>query len=87
MTYILDTNVLSELRKAPQGRVDANVVAWAESVSADDFFISAVTVMELELGVLQMERKDARQGAVLRFGSSIKCCRSFSGASFPLMLL
>ena len=84
MTYILDTNVLSELRKAPQGRADANVVAWAESVSADDFFISAVTVMEFELGVLQMERKDARQGAVLRFWLEHQVLPQFSGRVLPV---
>ena len=52
MTYILDANAISELRKASQGRADANVVVWAEGVNTSDFFISAVSVLELELGVL-----------------------------------
>ncbi|MCC7098985.1 MAG: type II toxin-antitoxin system VapC family toxin [Rubrivivax sp.] len=66
MMYVLDTNVVSELRKARLGKADANVVAWAESVDAGDLYLSAITVMELELGVLAIERKDASQGAMLR---------------------
>lgn len=64
--YILDTNVVSELRKVRLGKADPNVTAWAESVDAADLFVSVITIMELELGVLSIERKDANQGAVLR---------------------
>lgn len=66
MMYVLDTNVVSELRKVRLGKADANVAAWAESVDAADLFVSAITIMELELGVLSIERKDAAQGALLR---------------------
>lgn len=66
MRLILDTNVLSELRKVRLGKADMNVTAWAESVDATDLFVSAITIMELELGVLSIERKDATQGALLR---------------------
>ncbi|VVO21652.1 Toxin FitB [Pseudomonas fluorescens] len=61
--YLLDTSVISELRK-PQA--DANVVAWAKSVIAPRMFISAITLKELETGVLRIERRDAAQGKVLR---------------------
>ena len=64
--YVLDTNVVSELRKVRAGKANPNVAAWAESVDAADLFVSVVTVMELELGILSIERKDATQGAVLR---------------------
>jgi len=64
--FVLDTNVVSELRKARQGKADANVVAWSQSVDAAELFVSAITIMELELGVLAIERKDASQGALLR---------------------
>jgi predicted nucleic acid-binding protein len=64
--FVLDTNVVSELRKARQGKADANVVAWSQSVDAAELFVSAITIMELELGVLAIERKDAAQGALLR---------------------
>ena len=66
MRLILDTNVVSELRKVRLGKADMNVTAWAESVDATDLFVSAITIMELELGVLSIVRKDATQGALLR---------------------
>jgi predicted nucleic acid-binding protein len=61
--YLLDTNVISELRKP---RADANVVAWAQGVIASRMFMSAITLKELETGVLRMERRDPAQGKVLR---------------------
>ncbi|MDG2520409.1 type II toxin-antitoxin system VapC family toxin [Caulobacter segnis] len=64
--FLLDTNIVSELRKSRRGGADPRVVAWAEQSEADAFFISAITVLELELGVLRMERRDPRQGAALR---------------------
>lgn len=64
--FVLDTNVVSELRKARQGRANAHVLAWADRTDAEALYISAITVLELELGVLQVERRDARQGAALR---------------------
>jgi toxin FitB len=66
MMYVLDTNVVSELRKVRAGKADPNVAAWAESVDAASLFVSAITIMELEFGVLSIERKDATQGVVLR---------------------
>jgi predicted nucleic acid-binding protein len=63
---VLDTNVVSELRKARLGRADPRVLRWAASLDADDLFVSVITLLELELGVLQIERRDAAQGAVLR---------------------
>lgn len=64
--YLLDTNVISELRKAGDGKTDANVIAWLSSVDAATFYLSAVTVMEIELGILRIERRDSAQGARLR---------------------
>ena len=61
--YLLDTNVISELRK-PQA--DKNVVAWARTVISPRMFISAITLKELETGVLRMERRDPAQGKILR---------------------
>lgn len=63
---LLDTSVVSELRKLRHGKADANVAAWAGGVDAADLFVSAITIMELELGVLAVERRDAVQGARLR---------------------
>ena len=64
--YLLDTNVISELRKAKSGKADNNVVSWTNSVSATRLFLSAITILELETGVLLVERRDPAQGAVLR---------------------
>lgn len=66
MMFVLDTNVVSELRKVRLGKADKNLAAWAQSVDAADLFVSAIAIMELELGVLAIERKDAIQGAMLR---------------------
>ena len=64
--YVLDANIVAELRKAKAGRADKNATAWAESVAPSSLFLSTITVLELELGVLLMERRDQSQGAVLR---------------------
>jgi predicted nucleic acid-binding protein len=64
--YLLDTNVISELRKAGSGRADVNVVQWASVVAPISLFISAMTIFELELGILQIERRDEAQAKILR---------------------
>jgi predicted nucleic acid-binding protein len=64
--YLLDTNVISELRKAKSGKADKNVVSWANSVSATRLFLSVITILELETGLLLVERRDPTQGALLR---------------------
>jgi predicted nucleic acid-binding protein len=62
--FLLDTNVVSELRR-PE-RADANVRSWALDTPTALYAISVVTVFELERGALRMERRDIAQGAVLR---------------------
>jgi toxin FitB len=62
--FLLDTNVISELRRLD--KADRNVIAWAGTVPAASFFLSAISILEIELGVLLIARKDAAQGAVLR---------------------
>jgi predicted nucleic acid-binding protein len=84
MMYVLDTNVLSELRKVRLGKADANVTAWTESVDAADLFVSAITIMELELGVLSIERKDATQGAMLRGWLEQHVLPEFSGRTLSI---
>ncbi len=64
--FLLDTNVVSELRKIRLEKADPHVAQWAGGVDADALYISAVTILELEIGVLQIERRAHRQGAVLR---------------------
>jgi toxin FitB len=62
--FLLDTNVISEIRKPKTA--DVNVIAWASSVPLAAQFLSAITVLELELGVRQKERKDREQGMIYR---------------------
>jgi predicted nucleic acid-binding protein len=76
--YLLDTNVISELRKAKSNKADINVVSWADSVSATTLFVSVITVLELETGVLLVERKDPAQGALLRTWLETQVLPSFS---------
>jgi predicted nucleic acid-binding protein len=64
--FVLDTNVVSELRKVRSGKANPGVAAWAEQISSAELFISAITIHELEHGVLLMERSDPAQGALLR---------------------
>lgn len=64
--FLLDTNVVSELRKARAGKADANVTAWAAEVPAVRLYLSVITVQELEIGVLLAERRDPPQGRLLR---------------------
>ena len=84
MMFVLDTNVVSELRKVRAGRADPNVAAWSESVDAAELFVSAITIMELELGVLSIERKDATQGALLRSWLEQHVLPEFSGRTLPI---
>ena len=77
--YLLDTNVVSELRKAKSKRLNKNVAAWARRVSAPTLFISVITVLELEMGVLLIQRRDAAQGKILRTWVDGHVLRAFSG--------
>ncbi|EHZ1601907.1 type II toxin-antitoxin system VapC family toxin [Salmonella enterica] len=82
--FVLDTNVVSELRKARTGKINPNVAVWARSVDAADLFVSSITVMELELGILSVERRDAVQGAVLRSWLEQHVLPEFSGRTLPV---
>jgi predicted nucleic acid-binding protein len=66
MTLLLDTNVVSELRKAKTGKINPNVKTWAESVSPTELFLSAITLLELEMGIGLIGRRDTTQAALLR---------------------
>lgn len=75
--FILDTNVVSELRKAR--KADPNVRKWADALPAANLYISAITVLELELGILRIERRDRKQGAVLRAWMEAHVLPTFAG--------
>ena len=81
--FVLDTDVVSELRQGKTRRADPNVAAWATTVSAAALYLSAVTVLELELGVRRLERRDAGQGAVLRAWLDGQVRPAFQGRVLP----
>lgn len=82
--YLLDTNVVSELHKAIRGKGDPRVTAWLAQMDIAVCFLSAVTMMELEIGVLRMERRDASQGALLRAWLDQRVTLEFSGRVLPV---
>lgn len=65
MRYLLDTNVVSELRK-PATKVDRGVLEWSQRHPLDAQYVSALTIFELEVGVQRKERVDPDQGVRLR---------------------
>jgi len=79
--YLLDTNVISELRKP---HADAKVVAWAKSVSALRLYMSAITLKELETGVLRIERRDPARGKVLRTWLKRHVIPAFNARILPI---
>lgn len=64
--FLLDTNVVSELRKARIGRADSCVIKWARSIPSEMLYLSVITVLELEMGILSLERRDQQQGRLIR---------------------
>lgn len=84
MKYLLDTNVVSELRKVGDGKADPNVVAWIGGEDAREFFISVITILELERGVLGVQRRDAAQGARLRSWLNSRVRPEFADRIVPI---
>lgn len=82
--FVLDTNVVSELRKISSGRADACVAEWADSVESVDLYLSAITVQELEIGVLLAERRDPVQGAMFRAWLDSHVLPAFAGRILPV---
>ena len=82
--FLLDTNVISELRKAGDGKADANVVTWLSSVDATTVYLSAITLMEIELGILRIERRDPVQGSRLRAWMDQHILPEFADRTLPV---
>jgi hypothetical protein len=82
--FLLDTNVVSELRKAKADKADPNVTAWAASVPVGSLFVSVITILELETGVLLVERRDPPQGALLRSWLDSQVLPAFNNRVLPI---
>jgi toxin FitB len=64
--YLIDTNVVSELRRSKSRKPDPQVVAWIGSVPVRNTYLSVVSAFELERGILSIGRRDAAKSAMLR---------------------
>lgn len=84
--YLLDTNVVSEFRKLGSAQINSNVREWAEATDPELMFLSAISILELEIGVLQVERRDKKQGQVLRKWLSKHVLPAFSERVLPVDL-
>ena len=82
--FLLDTNVVSELRKVRSGKADPRVATWAADVPSGQMFISAITIHELEHGVLLAERSDAARGEVLRTWLDTSVTAAFADRILPV---
>ena len=82
--FLLDTNVVSELRKVRSGKANPHVARWSDAVDAAALYISAITVLELELGVLLLERQDSRQGQILRTWLESHVLPEFKDRTLPV---
>lgn len=84
--YLLDTNVISELREPRARPADRRVLRWARSVPANVLYLSVVGILELQLGMLQVKRRDPIQAEVLRVWIEGKILPQFAGKVLPIDL-
>ena len=75
---------MTALRKIRLGRADARVAKWADSVESVDLYLSAISVQELEIGVVLAERRDPAQGAVFRAWLNSHVLPAFAGRILPV---
>lgn len=82
--FLLDTNVVSELRKVRLGSGNERVARWSDSVAAGELYLSVITIQELEIGILLAERRDVLQGEKLRVWFTQQVLPAFSGRILPV---
>lgn len=80
MRYLLDTNVLSDARK--QAHPGLNV--WLSAQPRADLAISVIALLEIERGVLRLERRDEKAGRHLRAWLSTDIPAAFTGSILPV---
>ena len=81
MTFLLDTNVLSELRRIPP---EPAVAAWARAQNPSELYVSAITIMEIRIGMLRMARRDPVQARMLEAWIETRVLPSFDGRILPV---
>jgi predicted nucleic acid-binding protein len=75
--YLLDTQIVTALRR--RDRADPNLAAWAGTVAPSDLYLSALSVLELEMGVLALENRNPSLAAPLRQWLTVKVLPAFAG--------
>ena len=80
--FLLDTNVVSELRR-PE-RCDPNVLAWARGQAVTDSYLSSISILEVEIGAQRVSRRDPAQGATLRHWIDKVLLLQFAGRILPV---
>jgi predicted nucleic acid-binding protein len=84
MALLIDTNVVSELRK--KGNCDPNVVKWQKGASGLERFISVISLMELRRGILMARRKNAALADILELWYEAQVKPAFEGHVIPIDL-
>jgi predicted nucleic acid-binding protein len=84
--FLLDTNTVSELKKVQQNRADANVTRWNAQTDANDYWLSVITILELKVGILRLERRDPSQAALLRTWLEARILHDFKERILPIDL-
>lgn len=80
--YLLDTNVVSELRKARKAQRSVRI--WAQTHPAASLYVSVISILELEIGILLIERRDPKQGGILRAWMDRHVLPTFTGRILPI---
>ncbi len=82
--FLLDTNIISESRKLGTSRIDPRAALWFAQVDVETSFVSVMTIFELERGIRQMERRDAKQGSILRCWFEDQVMATYEHRTLPL---
>lgn len=82
--YLLDTNVISELRKSASGRANQNVVAWAASIESSAMYLSVISLLEINMGILRLARNDETQSAMLESWLQKQVIPAFADRTLPI---
>lgn len=83
MSLLLDTNVLSELRK-PARRADPGVRSWASAQATADLYLSVITILEIEVGIERVRRRDTTRAALLADWLEGEVLDLFAGRILPV---
>ncbi|MDO4683703.1 MAG: type II toxin-antitoxin system VapC family toxin [Lautropia sp.] len=81
--FLLDTDIISELRRAAHGLSDPGVVAWARATDPTLMRTSVIVLMEIEHGIQRLERKDPAQGRQLRHWFEHQVRPAFGAHALP----